>query len=606
MSNNRPFRAFWVGRGAAQVPVLPLRGAKFLLYILVAILIIAFLVDWRLGRFAAEGRVNSPDWIAHDQVINRENHAKIYNSITDPIFRSAGYTPPPPRAERRRILVIGDSFIWGDGLTNLNMTWWRQLQWELDRRGYRNVDVIAAGVNGASTQDQYGWLTDGKLLEQTKPDAIVFGYVTNDPIMKDASGREMVRQRSPNLSVDLVSTVLGKFFPHLAYEISHKVNNKRDHLLGDDNGYPYSKWDLKILEGDNFNAYRDLLSRLAKTIDKAGVPAFFVTTPNYPNTEIYEPRYAPVRAAFLEAGIRLVDLLPQLVECCAGTVGSELLWGTSPSNGHPGSQLTNFYARHVADILEQEYPSVLGPRSEQQDEVVASINDWLPSTLSPKQVGPGEWEMNLPVGHSTQLFMPVKKPHVALNFEHPIDIASIKLQSDKVSNYHVWAQIMSEDGSHELRDYVNIGSGTGLSVAMSMPASLTGKLVTSLRIAADSKEPAVKEVLVLDPSKMSEKEGHSYFYPLPPEMEASSDASEYPGRSKLVLIENNTILPRAHQMHDDIRFLGSGRYSHWGSGLLFSSSDNSDPRTNKRYSLGELNSLPIKITIESVSKAVRP
>jgi hypothetical protein len=54
------------------------------------------------------------------------------------------------------------------------------------------------------------------------------------------------------------------------------------------------------------------------------------------------------------------------------------------------------------------------------------------------------------------------------------------------------------------------------------------------------------------------------------------------GVSRLVLLEDGTLLGPPHQMHDVIRNKGMGRFSHWGNGLYFSSSDNSDPRRNGR------------------------
>jgi hypothetical protein len=64
-------------------------------------------------------------------------------------------------------------------------------------------------------------------------------------------------------------------------------------------------------------------------------------------------------------------------------------------------------------------------------------------------------------------------------------------------------------------------------------------------------------------------------------------------RSPVIVYENLTPLGPAHSIHEDIQFIGGGRYSHWGEnpksewrqikGMLFSASDNSDPRTNGRH-----------------------
>jgi hypothetical protein len=64
-------------------------------------------------------------------------------------------------------------------------------------------------------------------------------------------------------------------------------------------------------------------------------------------------------------------------------------------------------------------------------------------------------------------------------------------------------------------------------------------------------------------------------------------------RSPIILYENLTPLGPAHSAHPDIQFLGHGRDSQWSDnpksgwrqigGVLFSASDNSDPRTNGRH-----------------------
>jgi hypothetical protein len=51
----------------------------------------------------------------------------------------------------------------------------------------------------------------------------------------------------------------------------------------------------------------------------------------------------------------------------------------------------------------------------------------------------------------------------------------------------------------------------------------------------------------------------------------------------LELYENYLPLGPRHARHDCIRKHGRGRFSHWGSTLFFSSSDNSDPTRNDRF-----------------------
>jgi hypothetical protein len=61
------------------------------------------------------------------------------------------------------------------------------------------------------------------------------------------------------------------------------------------------------------------------------------------------------------------------------------------------------------------------------------------------------------------------------------------------------------------------------------------------------------------------------------------DSNEEPTRSTLILCEDEKRLGPVHSLHADIQSKGSGRYSHWGASVIFSTSDSSDPNTNHRY-----------------------
>jgi len=75
--------------------------------------------------------------------------------------------------------------------------------------------------------------------------------------------------------------------------------------------------------------------------------------------------------------------------------------------------------------------------------------------------------------------------------------------------------------------------------------------------------------------------GHAYFVELP-ELMNLRDTEEHVDRSPVVVCENGIALAPAHSMHADIRSKGQGAFSHYGAGVIFSTSDNSDPNTNGR------------------------
>jgi pectate lyase len=71
--------------------------------------------------------------------------------------------------------------------------------------------------------------------------------------------------------------------------------------------------------------------------------------------------------------------------------------------------------------------------------------------------------------------------------------------------------------------------------------------------------------------------GHCWRAGLPARLLSDKEAA-----SALRLYEDGVPLGPAHCLHAEIRGEGRGRYSHWGAELYFSTSDNSDPRTNGR------------------------
>lgn len=82
--------------------------------------------------------------------------------------------------------------------------------------------------------------------------------------------------------------------------------------------------------------------------------------------------------------------------------------------------------------------------------------------------------------------------------------------------------------------------------------------------------------MILEKSKIKKVEGHMYEYNIPPGL-ISEDNRNY---SELILSEDGKTLISPSSYHASIKGLGLGRYSHWANLFYFSSSDNSDPRSN--------------------------
>lgn len=133
----------------------------------------------------------------------------------------------------------------------------------------------------------------------------------------------------------------------------------------------------------------------------------------------------------------------------------------------------------------------------------------------------------------------------------------------------------------ETRDFCKAKHGLDLANV------LTGEGCTEYIFARDGANPrwdAVKAKRELIPmtGQFHANGGAAYNYVLPGHLAAQADDGANHMRSRLMVFEDGKPLGLAHCLHDQIRNLGGGRFSHWGETVLFSASDNTNPATNGR------------------------
>jgi hypothetical protein len=82
-------------------------------------------------------------------------------------------------------------------------------------------------------------------------------------------------------------------------------------------------------------------------------------------------------------------------------------------------------------------------------------------------------------------------------------------------------------------------------------------------------------------TQISPELGHAYISPT-----GRESLSSHLVPSVAVVLEDGRPLSSGNMQHDDIRKLGQGRFSFWHNALYFSTSDNTDPRSNgRRYTI---------------------
>lgn len=132
---------------------------------------------------------------------------------------------------------------------------------------------------------------------------------------------------------------------------------------------------------------------------------------------------------------------------------------------------------------------------------------------------------------------------------------------------------------------------TGGAVRTSFLASVALLCALVLALAGLGVGPVTSRDLA--PAEISHQGGHAYYVDAAPQLPAAPflvtarpDNPSTPRSSTLVLLENGQRLGPPHSSHADVQHRGEGRFSHWSAGgnaaLIFSTSDNSDPRSNAR------------------------
>jgi pectate lyase len=129
--------------------------------------------------------------------------------------------------------------------------------------------------------------------------------------------------------------------------------------------------------------------------------------------------------------------------------------------------------------------------------------------------------------------------------------------------------------SFALTAVILTGSCTKNADAPTMPANA----VSPETLATSNATTVAPTVYPIAVSSMKHDEGYAY---KAGSMPSSGDSNTQPTVSTLKLYENGVELGPAHSVHNDIRTIGKGRFSHWGTGLYFTASDNSNPLTNGR------------------------
>jgi|GEM_PF-2047006 len=442
------------------------------------------------GQFSGDLRkpVNTLDW-SRENILYKDNQAvrNIGNGggfgwddqAEDWVIRTATIPATKERIpHRRRILVIGDSFAWGDGYSNINNVWWSQLERELRRRGHDRVEVIGAGACGASTRDQIA-RADG-LVETYDPDLVIWGFCHNDPDEKIVEHSDITQGTIVSADPWMIrfgNLVENKVFPLASWELQQK--RRKRIIRGANHWNGYLEWLDKIYdpEGASWASYLETLTEVGEHMErisnprkrvvwvddgealnasgepsgtrteeiKPGIPSFFLFIAGEPRGFDGSVDKRPAKQVLLTTemdrlGIAHVDSQPLLDARYSGLAPIEF-W-VNAANGHSSVLGTSCWAVVAADYLAEHHADLLGePTPPSSRKLRHLVNDWLPANMTVER-HLGARTLDLILDGSPELYptLPFGQSHIRLHLTDATSLSAIRLSSPWLEKAEVWVR----------------------------------------------------------------------------------------------------------------------------------------------------------------------
>jgi hypothetical protein len=263
---------------------------------------------------------------------------------------------PIPKEKKKegefRILALGDSYTWGDGVDDKTKLWPEVLEKNL-RETYKknNINVINMGICGLTTVNEFELLIRvGQALE---PDLVIIEYLINDVL---PSGPNLMRVGEEWLSkskrLNLISNKkIHGFFEKYSYfyefinfrylALQRKMAGSLDwpDLYRDD--FPGWMACKKAMSGFGYWA-----SQKKVKVVLAIFPIFYEgkwTIQDYPNENLYDKAYRAAESS----GLNAMYLLPAYI----AKDKNFREWTVSPANGHPNEEAHAIAAQAIGDFI---------------------------------------------------------------------------------------------------------------------------------------------------------------------------------------------------------------------------------------------------------------
>jgi HEAT repeat protein/lysophospholipase L1-like esterase len=309
--------------------------------IITAILSCLLLFELFLRTGILDGKDSpNPVWIPH-------KFTKIHEEINQQNWEVAKHNPYRFTDKVRnlkkdrgvtRIAVLGDSFVWGYGIP-YKEAWGHKLDKMITDK-YQNFEVMNWGMSGWSTIDELSFFEKHGIKYNI--DMLIIGWVDNDADMRAFENKHYQWQK--NITIKL----LRRLFPNaVSFIVSYTNNFLTTYFYTD---HQYQNWMKQLYSKENLTAYLEVLHDLSSYCNSKNIKLLFLLTPQRYD-DIISDEFAKIIPILEEANIKYLNLLPD-VKKEFGLINPRKLWA-NPGDGHPGTLLTDLYAKNAFNYLEK-------------------------------------------------------------------------------------------------------------------------------------------------------------------------------------------------------------------------------------------------------------
>jgi hypothetical protein len=246
---------------------------------------------------------------------------------------------------------------------------------------------------------------------------------------------------------------------------------------------------MKLLEGENFQRYRQTVAEVGRFAKSAAVPMFLLTLPNVPSRSHFGPRYAPVLPLWNDAGLPTFNTLEEFVGRYGdipGTGPEAVAWGINPADGHPGPRAARFHAVMAADVLEKHWPGALGPKSPGSERHELAVNDWLPFDLNVRPSGGGGFLLDYPASAEWMPVMPLDEPTALVALRFPLPIREVRLEGRGLAAARAWVSALDPVEQYDDGVWHDLGRRSGRAVAWQLPDGVASRGLSVVRFSAET------------------------------------------------------------------------------------------------------------------------